>query len=108
MRKGREGEKNRGKTRGGGKKRLMKIVATTSLPAVDRPNNTARMTTAQMMTAGTPHACANMCLHAYLPYRLEQTELFLSVRLVANILILEEQLLEMVTHPAHPGTNITL
>ena len=43
MRKGRDGGK-RGKKRGkknGGKKekRRMKIVATTSLPAVDRPNN---------------------------------------------------------------------
>ena len=34
MRKGGDGEKT-----GGKKKRLMKIVATTSLPAVDRPNN---------------------------------------------------------------------
>ena len=42
MRKGRDGEK-RGKKRGKKKrkkkeKRRMKIVATTSLPAVDRPN----------------------------------------------------------------------
>ena len=34
---------------GDGKKRLMKIVATTSLPAVDRPDENARTT-----TAGTP------------------------------------------------------
>ena len=34
MRKGRDGEKNGGKKR----ERRMKIVATTSLPAVDRPN----------------------------------------------------------------------
>ena len=34
MRKGRDGEKNRGKKR----KRLMIIVATTLLPAVDRPS----------------------------------------------------------------------
>ena len=32
------GEKNGGKKRGKKSKRLMKIVATTSLPAVDRPN----------------------------------------------------------------------
>ena len=36
MRKGRDG--GNGKKSGGKKKRLMKIVATTSLPAVDRPN----------------------------------------------------------------------
>ena len=55
MRKGRDGEKKNGKNgkktgkKNGGKKkekRLMKIVATTSLPAVDLPNaanwNTAR------------------------------------------------------------------
>ena len=47
MRKGRNGEKNGKKKRGGKKKkRRMKIVATTSLPAVDRP------------TTGTPHARA--------------------------------------------------
>ena len=39
MRKGCDGgEKNRGGERGKKKKRLMEIVATTSLPAVDRPN----------------------------------------------------------------------
>ena len=41
MRKGRDGEeKKRGKKTGEEKKkkRLIKIVATTSLPAVDRPN----------------------------------------------------------------------
>ena len=37
MRKGRDGEKWGGKKREK-KKRLMEIVATTSLPAVDRPN----------------------------------------------------------------------
>ena len=51
MRKGRDGETKTGKKRGGKQKkngkRLMKIVATTSWPAVDRP------------TAGTPHARAN-------------------------------------------------
>ena len=36
------------------RKEMMRIVATTSLPAVDRLNNTARTT-----TAGTPHAHAN-------------------------------------------------
>ena len=35
MRKGRDGEKNGEKKK---EKRLMEIVATTSLPAVDRPN----------------------------------------------------------------------
>ena len=48
MRKGPDGEKKTGKGRGGKKKRLMIIVAITSLPAVDRLS----------MTAGTPHACA--------------------------------------------------
>ena len=46
MRKGRDGGKREKKKNGGGKKtgkkkeekRRMKIVATTSLPAVDRPN----------------------------------------------------------------------
>ena len=43
MRKGRDGGKNNGKKTGGKKngkkkKRRMKIVATTSLPAVDRQN----------------------------------------------------------------------
>ena len=39
MRKGRDGEKNGKKKREKKKeKRLMEIVATTSLPAVDRPN----------------------------------------------------------------------
>ena len=46
MRKGRDGEKKKKKTGKKEKKRRMKIVATTSLPAVDRPNadrwNTAR------------------------------------------------------------------
>ena len=51
MRKGRDGGKTGGKKqekkkRGRKKKRRMKIVATTSLPAVDRPN----------ATAGTLHA----------------------------------------------------
>ena len=52
MRKGRDrgGKKNRKKK----KKRLMNIVATMSLPAVDRPNDTAQTT-----TAGTAHARAN-------------------------------------------------
>ena len=48
MRKGNSGEN--GERR---RKRLMRIVATTSLPAVDRPNDTARIT-----TAGTPRARA--------------------------------------------------
>ena len=38
MRKGRDGEKKTGGKNGEKKKRQMKIVATTSLPAVDRPN----------------------------------------------------------------------
>ena len=39
MRKGRDGGKKQEKKTGGKKeKRRMKIVATTSLPAVDRPN----------------------------------------------------------------------
>ena len=39
MRKGRDGETGKQKKKNGKKeKRLMEIVATTSLPAVDRPN----------------------------------------------------------------------
>ena len=38
MRKGRVGGEKQGGNGGKKKKRLMKIVATTSLPAVDRPN----------------------------------------------------------------------
>ena len=50
MRKGRDGgEKTGGKNGGKKEKRLMEIVATTSLPAVDRPTP----------TAGTPHTRAN-------------------------------------------------
>ena len=51
MKKGDSGEKWREKT----EKRLMRIVATTSLPAVDRRNDTNRKT-----TVGTPHARANL------------------------------------------------
>ena len=39
------------------KKRMAFLVATTSLPAVYRPNGYARTT-----TAGTPHARANLCM----------------------------------------------
>ena len=48
MRKGRDGKKEK-------KKRMTFLVATTSLPAVYRPNGYARTT-----TAGTPHARANL------------------------------------------------
>ena len=54
MRKGRDGEKKGGGKRGEKKKIRMQIVATTSLPAVYRPNGYART-----RTAGTPHARAN-------------------------------------------------
>ena len=63
MRKGRDGkrkekkkEKKR-KKRKRRKKRMAFLVATTSLPAVYRPNGYARTT-----TAGTPHALANIVL----------------------------------------------
>ena len=49
MRKGRDGEEKKRKE----KKRMTFLVATTSLPAVYRPNGYARTT-----TAGTPHARA--------------------------------------------------
>ena len=50
--KGRDREKKKWEKNGGKKrKRLMEIVATTSLPAVNRPN------------AGTPHARANYQIH---------------------------------------------
>ena len=52
MRKGRDGEKK--KRRKEEKKRMTFLVATTSFPAVYRPNGYARMT-----TAGTLHARAN-------------------------------------------------
>ena len=55
MRKGRDGEKNGKNGKKRKKKIWMKIVATTSLPAVYRPNGYARTT-----TAGTPHARANI------------------------------------------------
>ena len=90
MRKGRDREKKTGKIffkkREKKWKRLMIIVATTSLPAVDRPNadrwNAARscekektdensahyvicqQSTARTTTAGTPHACANLQVRA--------------------------------------------
>ena len=50
MRKGNSGAKKMEKKT---EKRLMRIVANTSLPAVDHPNDTARTT-----TTGTPHARA--------------------------------------------------
>ena len=42
------------------KKRMAFLVATTSLPAVYRPNGYARTT-----TAGTPHARANCYYNSY-------------------------------------------
>ena len=54
MRKGRDGVENEMKNE---KKKIMAfLVATTSLPAVYRPNGYAQTT-----TAGTPHARANGC-----------------------------------------------
>ena len=50
MRKGRDGKRKEKKRK---KKRMAFLVATTSLPAVYRPNGYARTT-----TAGTPHARA--------------------------------------------------
>ena len=52
MRKGRDGKKEK-KKKEEKKKRMPFLVATTSLPAVYRPNGYARTT-----TAGTPHARA--------------------------------------------------
>ena len=52
MRKVDDGEKKKRKEKK--KKRMTFLVATTSLPAVYRPNGYARTT-----TAGTPHARAN-------------------------------------------------
>jgi len=54
-RKGRDGKKEKRKKKKKEKKRLAFLVATTSLPAVYRPNGYARTT-----TAGTPHARANI------------------------------------------------
>ena len=51
MRKVDDGKRNKRKEK---KKRMAFLVATSSLPAVYRPNGYARMS-----TAGTPHACAN-------------------------------------------------
>ena len=53
MRKGRDGKRKKRKKRRKKKKRMPFLVATTSLPAVYRPNGYARTT-----TAGTPHARA--------------------------------------------------
>ena len=50
MRKGRDGGEKNGGGNGKKGKKLMRLVATTSLPAVDP----------QMLTAGTPHARANI------------------------------------------------
>ena len=55
MRKGNSGEENIEE------KRLMRIVATTSLPAVDRP------------TAGTPHARANNYVYSGHKHRCQST-----------------------------------
>ena len=52
MRKGRDGKKKKRKKKKK-KKRMPFLVATTSLPAVYRPNGYARTT-----TAGTPHTRA--------------------------------------------------
>ena len=52
MRKGRDGKKEKKRKE---KKRMTFLVATTSLPAVYRPNGYARTT-----TAGTPHARAKI------------------------------------------------
>ena len=49
-----DGEEKKKKRKEKKKKRMALLVATTSLPAVYRPNNYAGMT-----TAGTPHARAN-------------------------------------------------
>ena len=54
MRKGRDGKEEKKKEK---KKRMTFLVATTSLPAVYRPNGYARTT-----TAATPHARANYLL----------------------------------------------
>ena len=54
MRKVDDGKKEKRKKKKKEKKRIMFLVATTSLPAVYRPNGYARTT-----TTGTPHARAN-------------------------------------------------
>ena len=54
MRKVDDGKKKKRKEKREKKKRMAFLVATTSLPAVYRPNGYARTT-----TAGTPHARAN-------------------------------------------------
>ena len=54
MRKVDDGKKVKKREKKREKKRMAFLVATTSLPAVYRPNNYAQTT-----TAGTPHARAN-------------------------------------------------
>ena len=54
MRKGRDGERKKKEIKKNKEKTYMRIVATTLLPAVYRPNGYTQMT-----TAGTPHARAN-------------------------------------------------
>ena len=60
MRKVDDGEEKKEKKRKKKKKRMAFLVATTSLPAVYRPNGYARTT-----TAGTPHARAKR-LHSFM------------------------------------------
>ena len=62
--------KKKKKKGGKRKKSLVKVVATTSLPAVNRPNDTARMT-----TAGMPHARAKI----YLFSQYENTSIIISI-----------------------------
>ena len=59
MRKGRDGKKEK-KRKEEKKKRMTFLVATTSLPAVYRPNGYARTT-----TAGTPHTRAKIAKCSY-------------------------------------------
>ena len=71
MRKGRDGGKKKRKKKGKKKKKKkirMKIVATTSLPAVDRPN-ADRWNAARSRQCSDFHTVRNMCAKSYALFR---------------------------------------
>ena len=86
MRKGRDGEKKTGKKREKKEKRRMKIVATTSLPAVDRPNanrwNAARSRqfSVQSSQAGRFQLLDNVSYQGSYCYQIQDREMRVSTR----------------------------
>ena len=71
MRKVDDGKKEKKRKKKKEKKRMAFLVATTSLPAVYRPNGYARTT-----TAGTPHARANVAITVGICSRCSQEPTF--------------------------------